>query len=329
MREKYLDNKKVLFMSWAFYEYPEKIKEKLEEQGAIVDYYCTSPTKSFIKMKMIKKLRYINEKYFKDLFDKIKNKKYDYIFIINAASFPEFFLEDVANNFKDIKKILYCWDSISTFAQVENYFKYFDKVYSFDSNDTLNNNNLEFLPLFYCDDLYSNKNINYRYDFSFIGFGHTKRYNFIKQIKKYADNNSLSYYFNLYLPSYFHYIVGKYIKKNFRDAKKSDFIFRSVSQEVIKDITNNSKIVIDLELSNQSGLTMRTIESLGMRKKLITTNKNIIEYDFYNENNILIVDKDNPIIPKEFILNKYSELPQEIYYKYTLTNWLYMIFRNA
>jgi DNA-binding NtrC family response regulator len=37
------------------------------------------------------------------------------------------------------------------------------------------------------------------------------------------------------------------------------------------------------------------LESLGLEKKLITTNAEIIHYDFYNPNNILVIDDENSI----------------------------------
>ena len=66
---------------------------------------------------------------------------------------------------------------------------------------------------------------------------------------------------------------------------------------------------------------IRTIECLGAKRKLVTTNSDIKNYDFYNENNILIysepIDLDSP-----FFKNEYEELPDEMYEKYSLKNWL-------
>lgn len=73
---------------------------------------------------------------------------------------------------------------------------------------------------------------------------------------------------------------------------------------------------------------MRTIETHGMRKKLITTNQNIKNYDFYDENNILIVDRKNPVIPYAFVESKYKMLPENIYDKYSLTYWIKTIFEG-
>ncbi len=55
--------------------------------------------------------------------------------------------------------------------------------------------------------------------------------------------------------------------------KKTDFIYKQLSITEMSEITDKSNIIVDLELSTQSGLTMRTIETHGMHKKLITTNK--------------------------------------------------------
>ena len=70
------------------------------------------------------------------------------------------------------------------------------------------------------------------------------------------------------------------------------------------------------------GLTMRTIELLGLQKKIITTNIDIVNYDFYNPVNILIIDRDSPKINKEFFTTPFTPIPQEIVSKYIISNWL-------
>ena len=85
---------------------------------------------------------------------------------------------------------------------------------------------------------------------------------------------------------------------------------------------SKAKCVMDIESSTQTGLTMRTIEMIGLRKKLITTNKDIVNYDFYNENNIMIVDRENFKIDKVFFEKPYVNLDEKIYEKYALKNWI-------
>lgn len=76
----------------------------------------------------------------------------------------------------------------------------------------------------------------------------------------------------------------------------------------------------------QNGLTMRTIEALGSFKKLVTTNREIMDYDFYSANNVCVMDRKNPRVPKSFFASDYSTIAQDTYYKYSLEGWLDEIF---
>lgn len=328
MESKLLAGKKILFFSWPFYEYPQIIKKKMEEMGAEVTYYCSAPTTNFLKVRFLERFEGLKKNYFNNILAEISQHTYDYVFMINAAIFPEYFLQELQVICKDSCKLLYSWDSLAVYPTVQKFHKYFDYVYSFDSDDVKNNDYMIFLPLFYCDDMYDGlTEQKFKYDLSFIGFGHTERYNFINVIKNFAKKNNFTFIFKLYLPSKIHFLRGKYIKRIFKTAKVSDFVYRPISLEMTKKITLESKIVVDIELSNQSGLTMRTIEAHGMRKKMITTNKNILNYDFYDPCNICVVDRKMPVISPEFVKSNYKVLPENLYNKYTLSNWLRVIFR--
>jgi predicted alternative tryptophan synthase beta-subunit len=60
---------------------------------------------------------------------------------------------------------------------------------------------------------------------------------------------------------------------------------------------------------------------MGLHKKLITTNSDIKNYDFYDENNILIIDTKKPVIPIEFIKKPYIQIPEEIISQYKVSDW--------
>ena len=72
---------------------------------------------------------------------------------------------------------------------------------------------------------------------------------------------------------------------------------------------------------------MRTIEMLGAKRKLITTNKNIKDYDFYNSSNILIIDRDEVIINKDFFDVDFQNLNSEVAQKHSLNQWIKKIFK--
>ena len=67
---------------------------------------------------------------------------------------------------------------------------------------------------------------------------------------------------------------------------------------------------------------MRTIEILGLKRKFITTNKDIVNYDFYNPNNIMVIDREQPQIDFNFFDLPYEELDDNLYNKYSLKNWI-------
>ena len=66
---------------------------------------------------------------------------------------------------------------------------------------------------------------------------------------------------------------------------------------------------------------MRTLEMIGMKKKLITTNKDVTEYDLYNQNNIMIIDRTHPVLDFNFFKAVYKELEKDKYEYYSLGRW--------
>ena len=67
---------------------------------------------------------------------------------------------------------------------------------------------------------------------------------------------------------------------------------------------------------------MRCIETVGAKRKLITTNGPIAVYDFYDPSNILIVDRQNPVVPPGFTASPYRDIPAETYDRYRIDRWL-------
>ena len=88
------------------------------------------------------------------------------------------------------------------------------------------------------------------------------------------------------------------------------------------DILANTNIVVDYTHPDQTGFTMRTIESIGHRCKLITNNKQVLNSDFYNENNVFVYDSNNFYVPNNFLNSNYSSLSEDVYKIYSVGNWI-------
>jgi len=118
------------------------------------------------------------------------------------------------------------------------------------------------------------------------------------------------------------YYFYKLTKREFRGEKKDDFEFAKIRSSKIAEVIDKTKVVLDVQHPKQTGLTMRTIEMIGMHKKLITTNQSIRKYDFYNPVNIAVIDRNDIKIPEGFLDKPYSEIEDAIYNKYSLESWI-------
>lgn len=328
-----LDNKKILFFSPKFFGYENDIKKELENFGAEVFYFDERPkndffTKVFIRLNQKKLIKRKINQYYTNIESQIKNIKFDYIFLLNVETVPLSFVEKIISSNSEIKIFTYFWDSINNRKHSLEYLKYSHKFFSFDSQDKFVDENIIFLPLFYNNDYKDLKNIdkNYKYDICFIGTLHSDRYDVVKKILSLMEAKKSYVYF--YSTSKILFLFQKLFDKNFKNIRKEDVSFSSLSKENTIDIINKSKVVIDIEHIKQKGLTMRTLEMLGANKKMITTNKEIVNYDFYNTDNIYIIDRNNINLDKSFFEIDFKSIEDNIYDKYSITQWIETIFKD-
>ena len=327
---KELKNKTVLLLAPIFFGYEIDIKTELENFGAKVYFFDErSENNFFTKVLLRLNLKtFIKKKidvYYDNIIDETKDKILDYLFLINAETIDE----EKINTFKTlhpkIKVYTYMWDSVKNKRKSIQYIDMSDRFFTFNPDDTRIYPKIQFLPLFYIKDYENiNSSISLKYDVSFVGTIHSDRYQVVKAIK--TEGVKGFYYF--YSPSKLLFKLQRLFYKSFKEIDPKDIYFNPLKKTQLLEIIANSKAVIDIEHSGQTGLTMRTIEMIGAKKKLITTNTKIKEYDFFNPLNICIIDRKNPKVEKSFIEGKYQELPQSIYEKYSLRNWIKKIFNN-
>jgi hypothetical protein len=94
----------------------------------------------------------------------------------------------------------------------------------------------------------------------------------------------------------------------------------------VQSVFAESLAVVDIEHPNQRGLTIRTFETIGAGKKLITTNKSVVNYDFYSSGNVFVIDRAKPEIPLNFLMTPAAQYSSEILYRYSLAGWIDEIF---
>lgn len=90
----------------------------------------------------------------------------------------------------------------------------------------------------------------------------------------------------------------------------------------------DAKAILEINQIGQAGMTLRAMEALFFRKKLITNNEKIVSEDFYNENNIFVLGKDNLNNINEFLAKPYDASVDEFRDKHTVDAWFANFFRR-
>lgn len=325
--------KRVLFISSAYFNYHIIIKQKLENLGFEVDFFGDRPTEnSFFKAVSRVKPSLVYNKvkpYFDGIISQTEGKKYDYIFFIRGMSYC--FNDEMMQKLKTVHReavfLSYQWDSNYNLKDIESFWRFFDRSYSFDRIDCEKNDKLSFLPLFYEDEykIPYVKKAGYKYDCCYIGTAHPKKYKLIEEMsEKLAENFKNRFIFH-YMPSKLKFFYHKLKNPEYKNARLKDFSQEKLSKSDTINIVNNSFCVLDSPQDNQDGATMRVIECLGANKKLITANKDLVNYDFYNPKNIYIYDGEFDF-DNVFFKEDYQIPEKEIYEKYSVDNFLKTIF---
>jgi len=323
--------KKLLFLCSPFFGYYKHIREELEMKGFSIDYYNDRPSEGQFQKGLIRMLPFLTYPsilaYFNSILKKTHDQNYDVVLIINNKVLTEDFLIGLHQDHPKAYFIFYTWDSIHLYPSTVNLLSYFDVAYSFDQNDCKLVNGLLHLPLFYTHkhqaigEAMDIKNTVFKYDISTVGTTHPNRYAVLKELIPYLKKQGLNLFCFLYIQP-LRFVFNKLFVPEFKHAKLNEFQFKELAENEMIDLFRNSKVILDIPHFGQAGLTMRTIEALGTRRKLITTNINIKQYDFYNESNILVLDKNNWDSIKDFMKIDYVLIEDSIYHNYSITHWV-------
>lgn len=211
------------------------------------------------------------------------------------------------------KSIAFFNDNIRRCPKISRIISRFDKVYSFEKEDS-KKYNLNFITNWINSEY---KNIIVPEKPKYTVFNISSIDNRIDTIVKIAKELELK------KMSFKIIVVDKKMGGN---NTLIDLIPQRLLISEVKKYIDQSKLLLDIHHKKQMGLTFRVFESIEHNKKLITTNPDIVNYDFYNPNNILVIDANKPEIPISFIETNYEEIPAPIYKKYTIDNWVDTVF---
>lgn len=204
-------------------------------------------------------------------------------------------LKYIKRKCKKCRVIVFCWNILNENSDILKDRKDIDVIYSFDPKD-VKRYNLKFNNSFYTEDI-NLPTSQLKNDLFFLGQnkGREKR---IEEFKKICEEQDIKYDF--------------IIPKN-----RSEF----VDYDTYLKLLNESKAILDLTQDGQSGLTVRVMECLFLKKKLITDNVLVKKYNFYDKSNIFVIGSDNMENLKKFIDEPYREISNDILEEYDYKKW--------
>ena len=231
----------------------------------------------------------------------------DQILVLNPDAFEHSTLEHMKKCTNRLVTFLY--DNLDRHP-AQDKLHFFDKIFSFDDQDIqnygfeklTNYNYLPFLP---------KEQQNSHVDALYITSYDKKRIEQLKVLSQKFQRLNLS--FNLYVigkKSWKHQIIKPFTENKIIFSKKK------ICHKNLPQYYKNTKVILDLMRKNQYGLSFRIFEAMALEKKIITDNEKIKNYDFYNSNNILVLNKDFSNITKDFFETPYQTLPEKIYEKW-------------
>lgn len=317
-----MKDKKVLFITFDLSGYYSAVYEELKNNYSEVQFYNTANYSykyknvfervySFL-FKLFTKKKYKNFKRYQPIIKEIENQKFDIFFVIR----PDLFFDSQLKKMTSISKrnIAYFHDSINNIPRKKDVISFFDSVYSYEKKD-VEDYNLKFISNFiYFDPSIFQLSTFERIGFSVMSFDY--RVEVLKKVASifYSNNQSFDFYVKT--------------DKLIQDESKIHYFSkpRMSNEDVIQYILK-SKIIVDIhKYGVQDGLTFRVFEALGFQRKLITTNTDIINYDFYNPNNIFVIFDTNDFdIPSSFFETPYEPISQDILDEYLVKNWVKQI----
>lgn len=321
---------KICLISFDFWHYDEHIVRKLKEKGVEAHHinigafthknFRERVKNTLSKIFAGKNLK--NEKRQNFIIESLHTiGKQDQILVINPEAIEERVHQEIRKFAK--RNIAYLYDSMSR-NPAQHILHFFDSVFSFDDEDVKN-----------------------------FGFEKITNYNYLKYIPAEQQNpeNDL-FYITSYdknrisrlnvlvkklkpLSIQFRVIIAgkkswKHKVQQIFDQTNADiltFKTKNIPHHELPDYYKNTKVILDLMRKNQTGLSFRIFEAMALEKKIIADNETLKNYDFYNPNNILILNESYSNIERDFFDTPYEKLPEDIYQKYTLDHWINTVFK--
>jgi hypothetical protein len=324
-----LAGKTVLFIGIGFYDYEQAIADELRRLGAEVSAHEEMPriASKGLLWPILRRLKVdvsgAVRRHHEALIETARSMpRLDYVLIIKGEHLQPWFLSALRATHPSARLIAYHWDSMARYPELIQRQALFDRVYTFDHADAQAHPEFRLRPLFFRREIGECKQDSQaakKYDLSFVGWLHHQRLQQIRKLGQWAERSGLRAFFYLFSGWSIGFKLwlqrqGKYVH------------LRTLSYKNYVRVMQETRIVVDLPHPLQTGLTMRAVETVGAGRKLITTARDIVHYDFYRPQNILVIDPQQLEIDPAFLREDMVQVDPDIVARYSLQAWVHELF---
>lgn len=259
-----------------------------------------------------------NEAARKAILSKLKDAgSIDYALFIRGDLYSPDVL-DLVRRHVDKAMVNYQWDSMQRYPAIFSTVDRFDRFLVFDPADWPSDQH-NFLPAtnFYFDD-----DLDYgpaaTTNFYFTGCHQPSRTDVVTTFARLAERSGWQLDFNIFW-------------WDPRSVDRARQIYSGTNISILTtplDFRRNleqarrAAVLVDFVDNVHKGLSFRTFEALGYRKKLLTTNPDVRRYDFYHPDNIHVIEGNNFDGIAEFVRRPCHEIAPAIRKKYAFGNWI-------
>lgn len=228
--------------------------------------------------------------------------------IINALSLTMRMPAYVKRINPNCRCVLWYWNTVTPQTDPSQVDPATCEMWTFDPGDA-QAYGMSYAGQYYFDDL-AEPGTEATADAFFIGLAKS-RHSEIEQIGRELTRNGLK-------PS-FHLVYDGH-----RRGQPRPFESKRMRYSQVLAAIRASRCLVEVSKLGQSGLTLRPLEAVFHRKKLIVTDPGITKFDFYRPENVYLWGTDERSLA-EFFATGYLDLDPEVIDRYRLANWLQRI----
>lgn len=249
-------------------------------------------------------------------------ENYD-VFILVSRKSAQYAAKYIKKKAPNKRVIIWYWNLVTNKEMNPDYCRKIGcEPWSFDKTDC-KKYRMKFGDTYYFppDNIMDNQSehcVNQMWCVFYVGINRPGRKEFLDHLRKFLQSKGMKYKFNLTaIPS--------------KKRPKDDQLSERMTYEQIIDSICKSKAILDLNRENQSGMTLRPMEALFFKRKLVTNNRSIIQYKIYDADNTYIIENKDFDGLDAFLSSVYVESKEneEKRKAYSFDSWLDRMLSNT